>query len=233
MKSFKQNVCYAELKNAFDNLLVRNIIRESNSPFASPSVLIRKKTNEIRICLDYRELNEITVRDAYPIPKIHELVANLVGAERFMTLDLAAGYYQVPFAEEDKFKTAFITEFGLFEFNVMPFGLKNAPATFQRMMAKVMKPHIESGLARVYLSDVAVKSGRASSHEEDVLLVCGDIDANQINLKLKKCTFSSQEIEFVRHKIRKGDILPVPAKVYAIINFKRPATVSQLKGSSA
>jgi len=105
---------------------------------------------------------------------------------------LAEGYYQVPIAEEDKFKTAFITEFGLFQFNVMPFGVTNAPATFQRMMAKVLKPHIDSGLARVYLDDVAVKSGRASSHEEDVLLVCGDIDANQLKLKLNKCTFTAQ-----------------------------------------
>ena len=116
-KPFKQNVRYApkpmrkEFKNALDKLLERNIIRESKSPFES-----KPKTNEIRICVDYRELNEVTIKDAYPIPKIDELVADLGGTERFTTLDLAEGYYQVPIAEEDKFKTAFITEFGLFEY---------------------------------------------------------------------------------------------------------------------
>ena len=232
---FKQNVRYApkpmrqEFQSALKKLLERKIIRESNSPFSSPTVLVRKKTNEIRICVDYRRLSDITIKDTYPIPRIDELVADLGGAERFTTLDLAEGYYQVPIAEEDKFKTAFTTEFGLYEFNVMPFGLTNAPATFQRMMERVLRPHIESGLACVYLDDVVVKSSTVSSHEDDVLLVCGDIDANKLRLKLHKCTFASEEIEFVGHKIRKGHIFPVPSKVDAITQFKRPATVSQLK----
>jgi hypothetical protein len=235
-KPFKQNVRYApkpmreEFHNALKKLLERKIIRESNSPFASPTVLIRKKTNELRICVDYRKLNEITVKDAYPIPKIDELVTDLGGAERFTTLDLAEGYYQVPIAEEDKHLTAFITEFGLFEFNVTAFGLTNAPATFQRMMAKVLKRHIEIRRAGVYMDDVAVKSSKASNHEEDVLLVCSDIDANKLRIKLPKCKFASEEIEFVGHRIRKGHMFPVPSKVDAITNFKRPTTVSQLKG---
>ena len=135
-----------EFQSALKKLLERKIIRESNSPFSSPTVLVRKKTNEIRICVDYRRLNDITIKDTYPIPRIDELVADLGGAERFTTLDLAEGYYQVPIAEEDKFKTAFTTEFGLYEFNVMPFGLTNAPATFQGMKERVLRPHIESGL---------------------------------------------------------------------------------------
>lgn len=118
-------------------LLDSKVIRESSSPYASPIVLVQKKSGELRMCVDYRQLNAKTRKDAYPLPRIEESLDALAGAQWFSTLDLASGYNQVPVAERDKAKTAFCTPFGLFEFERMPFGLCNAPGTFQRLMERI------------------------------------------------------------------------------------------------
>ena len=110
------------------------VIKQSSSPWASPIVLVRKKDGTLRFCVDYHKLNEVTRKDAYPLPRIDDTLSTLAGSRWFTTLDLLSGYWQVEVAEEDRAKTAFCTMEGLFEFNVMPFGLYNAPATFQRLM---------------------------------------------------------------------------------------------------
>jgi len=119
-------------------MLANKIIRPSRSPWSSPVVLVIKKDGTIRFCIDYRKLNNITIKDVYPLPRIDDSLSTLANNSYFSTLDLCSGYWQIPVAEADKVKTAFITHSGLFEWNVMPFGLTNAPATFQRYMDIVL-----------------------------------------------------------------------------------------------
>jgi hypothetical protein len=120
-------------------MLKHNIIRPSTSPFASPILLVAKKEGQMRFCVDYRELNSVTIKDRYPIPNIQLIIYSLHGARYFSTLDLLSGYWQIEREEKHKYKTAFICEYGLYEFNCMPFGLCNAPGTFQREMNTVLK----------------------------------------------------------------------------------------------
>ena len=129
------------IKEEIERMLESKIIRssESPSPWASPVVLVRKKNGKLRFCVDYRKLNSITKKDAYPLPRIQEMLNTLAGSQWFSTLDLASGYWQVLMDKQDREKTAFITKYGTYEFNVMPFGLCNAPATFQRLMDRVYK----------------------------------------------------------------------------------------------
>ena len=133
--SNKENeVIQKEVEEMLDN----DVIRQSNSPWSAPVVLVKKKDGSVRFCIDYRKLNEITKRDVYPLPRIENCLNALDGAKWFSFIDLASGYWQISMNENDKEKTAFITQDGLYEFNVMPFGLTNAPATFQRLMNMVL-----------------------------------------------------------------------------------------------
>jgi hypothetical protein len=125
------------IKEEIQRMLDSGLIRPSSSPWTSPVVLVRKKNGKLRFCVDYRKLNSITKKDAYPLPRIDEMLNTLKGSKWFSTLDLASGYWQVAMHPTDREKTAFVTRYGIYEFNVMPFGLCNAPATFQRLMDRV------------------------------------------------------------------------------------------------
>ena len=127
------------IKEEIERMLESNIIQPSESPWASPVVLVRKKNGKLRFCVDYRKLNHVTKKDAYPLPRIQEMLNALSGSQWFSTLDLASGYWQVMMDPKDREKTAFITKYGTYEFNVMPFGLCNVPATFQRLIDRVYK----------------------------------------------------------------------------------------------
>ena len=127
-----------ELKELFTDMEEKDVIRPSSSPWASPIVLVKKRDGTHRFCVDYRKLNAVTRKDAYPIPRIDDTLDTLSGAAWFSTLDMVSGYWQVEVGEEDREKTAFCTPCGLYEFNVMPFGLCNGPATFQRLMDLVL-----------------------------------------------------------------------------------------------
>lgn len=156
---------YEAVKSHIHQLLEANVIRESCSPYASPIVIVRKKDGSLRLCVDYRQLNNRTRRDSFPLPRIEESLDALCGARWFSTMDLASGYNQVPVAEADRMKTAFCTPFGLFEFNQMPFGLCNAPSTFQRLMERMLgAQHFETLL--LYLDDIIVFSASVDQHLE-------------------------------------------------------------------
>jgi Reverse transcriptase (RNA-dependent DNA polymerase) len=127
----------AFVQEEIQRMLDNKLIRRSNSPWTFPVVLVRKKNRKLRFCIDYRKLNNITKKDAYPLPQIDEMLNVLARSQWFSTLDLASGYWQVAMDPKDREKTAFTTRYGIYEFNVMPFGLCNAPATFQRLMDRV------------------------------------------------------------------------------------------------
>ena len=160
----------AEFNKLIDEMLNAGLIVESESPWCSPTVLVKKKDGSMRICIDYRRVNEVTVKDSYPIPKIEEILNQLGGNCVFTTLDLASGYHQVLVKKEDRCKTAFCTDRGLFEYVVMPFGLTNAPATFQRLMERVLKGLIGK-ICLVYLDDLMIYSKSLHEHEEHLALV--------------------------------------------------------------
>ena len=167
-KSALGRLAFAQRDDAKENIQVmidNNIIEPSNSPWASPIVLVRKKDGSIRFCIDFRRLNSVTRKDAYPLPRIDDTLESLAGTVYFSTIDLAAGYWQVAMAEEDKQKTGFVSHRGLFQFKVMPFGLCNAPQTFQRLMERVLAG-LQWEECLVYLDDIIIFSKTFEEHME-------------------------------------------------------------------
>jgi hypothetical protein len=153
------------VKREVDEMLQNDIIRKSKSPWGAPVVLVTKPDGSIRFCIDYRKLNNITKKDVYPLPRIDETLEKMRGMKYYTSIDLASGYWQIELDEVSKEKTAFICHAGLFEFNVMPFGLCNAPATFQRMMDEIVG---EAQVGLDYLDDVIVGSETFEQHIEDL-----------------------------------------------------------------
>ena len=153
----------AAVKEEVQKMLNQRVVRPSSSPWSSPTVLMRKKNRAWRLCVDYRKVNSMTRRDAYPLPRIDATLDALAGAQYFTTLDLASGYWQVELEEDAKEKTTFSTSFGHYEFNVMPFGLTNAPPTFQRLMDCVLAG-ISPEQCLIYLDDIIVFSQTFQEH---------------------------------------------------------------------
>ena len=217
------------VKNELDAMLDKGIIRESTSPWASPIVIVPKKNNKKRICIDYRRLNKVTEKDVYPLPIIDDILEMFDGAKWFSTLDLASGYWQVAVKEEDKRKTAFVTKHGLYEFNVMPFGLCNAPATFQRLMDKVLSRFIGKFLV-VYLDDVTIYSQTFDEHMTHLKTVFKTLRKAQLKLNRDKCHFFLHSIKFLGHEITRQGILPDEEKIDKVKNFPTPHNLRTLRG---
>jgi hypothetical protein len=170
------------------------LIEESNSEWSSPMVIVNKKDGSCRICIDYRKLNAVTRFDAYPMPRMEEIIDKVGQAKFITTLDLAKGYWQVPMDTADKEKTAFSSLMGLYQFQVMPFGLSGAPATFQRMMDQVLRGTEEA--VGVYTDDIIVYSSNWSDHLQHLENVLRCLQVAGLTLKLKKCTIGARECAF-------------------------------------
>ena len=160
----------AKVSQHVEEMLEQNVITPSHSPWASPVVLVAKKDGSTRFCVDYRKLNAITKMDVHPLPRIDDSLDQLAGSCYFSTLDLASGYWQVGMSEESREKTAFVTWNGLYEFNVMPFGLCNAPVTFQRLMERVLSGPVR-GRCLIYLDDILVMGRTFKEHIENLRMV--------------------------------------------------------------
>ncbi|KAI8425605.1 hypothetical protein MSG28_011422 [Choristoneura fumiferana] len=211
------------VRDMIGELLENGIIRPSTSPYASPIVLVRKKTGEYRLCIDFRALNKRTVKENYPIPLIDDQLDTLSGHEFYTTLDLASGYYQVPIRESDKHKTAFVTPDGHFEFNRMPFGLANAPATFQRIMNQVLGStrHKE---ALAYLDDVIIPAKdflEGMTRLENTLKLFSNAG---LTLKLSKCLFFGHSVDYLGFEVSKDGIKPGSRKIEAVEGFPVPTS---------
>lgn len=219
---------YQEVKEHIQKLLEDDIIQESHSPYASPVVIVRKKDGSMRLCVDYRKLNVKTVRDAFPLPRIEESLDAVGNAKWFSTLDLASGFNQVAMDPADRHKTAFITPFGLYEYNRMPFGLTNAPATFSRLMQRCLNELIFQILL-VYLDDIIVYSETFKDHLDRLDRVFVRLKEHGLKLKPTKCCFLRERVTYVGHQLSADGVSPDPDKVTAVAEWKVPASVKELR----
>ena len=213
-------------KKYFELMVAAGICRRSDSPWSSGLHMVPKKDGTTHPCGDYRRLNDRTIRDVYPIPHIHDFVAGLAGRTIFAKIDLVKGYHQVPVCTEDVPKMAIATPFGLFEFTRMPFGLKNAAQTFQRLMDSVTS---KLRGVFIYLNDVLVASTTAVNHERDLRELFRTLQDNGLVLNTGKCVFGASELDFLGHRVSMHGIRPLPDKVEAMRNFERPRTVKSLQ----
>ena len=209
-------------------MLEAGVIRKSNSPWSSPVVLVEKKDGSIRFCIDYRKLNNVTRKNAYPLPRIDDNLEALKGKKWFCTLDLASGYWQVKMHEGDKEKTAFASHMGLYEFNYMPFGLTNAPATFQAMMEDVLDGLIGPSCL-LYLDDVIVFGDTFETCLENLRMVMGRLRAVNLKLKAKKCDLFRSSVAFLGHVVSESGVSCDPKKVEAIQQWEIPACAKDVR----
>ena len=219
---------WTELKNHIQDLLQKGIIRESSSDFASPIVLVKKKSGGLRMCVDYRKVNARVKRDAYPLPRIDDTFEALSGARYFTALDLASAYNQVRVEPADQYKTAFVTPMGLYEYCRMPFGLSNAPATFQRLMGRVFRDEILEILL-VYLDDVIVYSGSIKDHLLRLEIVFKKLLKYGLRLEASKCSFFKKQVKFLGHCVSAEGVSTDPDKVVSVKEWPRPRTLLELR----
>jgi len=210
-------------------MLAAGVIEEGNGAWGFPVVLVRKKNGEVRFCVDYRALNGITAKDVYPLPRIDETIEALGGALLFSTLDLKAGYWQIRMSEQDKAKTAFTTKKGLYQFVRMPFGLCNAPSTFQRMMNSVLRG-LTWTTCLVYLDDIVVYTrGGIERHILELACVLERLSAAGLTLNLKKCVFATRSMEYLGHELSSAGVRPLDRLITAVRDFPRPMDAVEVK----
>lgn len=222
-----------EVQNQLTKMLEDGIIRNSTSPWSSPIWIVPKKLDasgekKWRIVIDYRKLNGKTIQDRFPIPNIDDLLDKLGRAQYFTTLDLASGFHQINMHKDSIEKTAFSTDFGHYEFLRMPFGLKNAPATFQRMMNEVLKEHINQ-ICLVYMDDVIVFSTTLDDHMQNLRKIFKKFEEHNLKVQLDKSEFFKREVEFLGHIITPNGIQPNPRKIAAITKLPLPKTHKEIK----
>ena len=216
------------VKQHLRELLEAGIIRESESPFASPIVVVKKKNGKIRLCVDYRKLNMRTIKDAYALPNIEETFSALSGAKWFSVMDLKSGYYQVELAEEDKHKTAFTCPLGFWEFNRMPQGVTNAPSTFQRLMERCVGDlHLNEVL--VFLDDLIVFSDTLEEHENRLMKVLNRLKDYGLKLSPDKCHFFQSSVKYLGHIVDARGVHTDPEKISALKDWPRPTNRKELK----
>lgn len=222
-----------EIENQIRDMLNQGIIQESNSPYNSPLWIVPKKMDNSgkqkwRIVIDYRKINELTTSDKFPIPNIENILDKLGRAQYFTTLDLAKGFHQIIVKEEDRKKTAFSTPFGHYEYIRMPFGLKNAPSTFQRLMNSVLREFINK-ICVCYMDDILIFSTSIQEHVSNVKTIFNCLREANLKIQIDKCNFFSKETEFLGHVLTPNGILPNPNKIKDITELKLPETQKQIK----
>jgi hypothetical protein len=206
----------------------KGYIRPSSSPWGAPELFVTKKDGSMRMCIDYRSLNEVTIKNKYPLPRIDDLFDQLQGAMYFSKIDLRSGYHQLRIKEADIQKTAFVTRYGQYEFTTMPFGLTNAPTFFMNLMNKVFMEELDKFVVD-FIDDILIYSKNREDHERHLRIVLGRLSAHQLYAKLSKCEFWLEKIAFLRHIFTAEGIEVDPSKVEAVSKWKQPSNVSEVQ----
>jgi hypothetical protein len=217
----------AELKKQLQELLDKGFIRPSTSPWGRPALFVKKKDESLRLCIDYRPLNAVTIKNKYPLPRIDVLFDQLVRAKVFSKTDLCSGYHQIQIRASDILKTAFSTRYGLYEYLVMSFGLTNALAYFMYLMNYVFMPELDKFVV-VFIEDILVYSKNKEEHAGHLHVVLQLLREHRLYAKLSKCDFWLKEIKFLGHTISQVGIAVDPDKVQDVMNWKPPTTVRQI-----
>ncbi|GKB27334.1 putative reverse transcriptase domain-containing protein [Tanacetum coccineum] len=216
-----------ELSEQLKELSDKGFIRPSFSPWGAPVLFVKKKDGSFRMCIDYRELNKLTVENCYPLPIINDLFYQLQGSSVYSKIDLRSGYHQLRVREEDIPKTAFRTRYGHYEFQVMPFGLTNAPAVFMDLMNRVYKPYLDKFMI-VFIDDILIYSKNKQEHKEHVKLILELLKKEELYAKFFKCEFWIPKVQFLGHVIDSEGIHVDPAKIESIKDWASPKLPTEI-----
>ncbi|WVZ49820.1 hypothetical protein U9M48_001146 [Paspalum notatum var. saurae] len=219
---------YDELKKQLDELLEKGLIRCSVSPWGAPVLFVKKKDGSMRLCIDYRELNAVTLKSKCPLPRIDDLLDQLKGAKYFSKIDLRSGYHQIKIHEEDIPKTAFVTRYGHHEFTVVPLGLTNAPAYFMNLMNLILKEELYQFVV-VFTDDTLIYSKTREQHEKHLRAVLEKLRRNQLHGKYSKCKFWLEKISLLGHVWTTEGVSVDPKKIDAVSNLKTPRNVTEIR----
>ena len=217
------------LQKELDKYCKLGVIAPSNSPWAAPVILVKKKNGEYRMVIDYRKLNAVTKKDAYPLPRIDDLLDTLGKAKVFSALDMRAGFHQVPLEEDSKELTAFTTKFGTYHYNTLPMGLVNSPATFQRLIDLCFRPLINKCLV-AYIDDLNVYSLNHQDHLQHLEQVFQCIQIANLKLNPEKCFFFKDHLKFLGYIVTKEGLQTDPSKIQKIVEYPQPRTIKQVRG---
>ncbi|GKC91772.1 putative reverse transcriptase domain-containing protein [Tanacetum coccineum] len=217
-----------ELAEQLQELSDKGFIRPSSSPWGAPVLFVKKKDGSFRMCIDYRELNKLMVKNRYPLPRIDDLFDQLQGSSVYSKIDLQSGYHQLRVREEDILKTAFRTSYGHYEFQVMPFGLTNAPAVFMNLMNRVCKPYLGKFMI-VFINDILIYSKNKEEHEGHLKLILELLKKEELYAKFSKYEFWIPKVQFLRHVIDSKSIYVDPAKIESIKNWAYPMNPTEIR----
>ncbi|GJX32260.1 putative reverse transcriptase domain-containing protein [Tanacetum coccineum] len=216
-----------ELSEQLKELSDKGFIRPSSSPWGAPVLFVKKKDRSFRMCIDYRELNKLTVKNRYPLPRIDDLFDQLQGSSVYSKIDLRSGYHQLRVREEDIPKTAFRTRYGHYEFQVMPFGLTNAPAVFMDLMNRVCKPYRDKFVI-IFIDDILIYSKNKQEHEEHLKMILELLKKEELYAKFSKCEFWIPKVQFLGHVIDSEGIHVDPAKIESIKDWASPKSPTEI-----